>query len=106
MLREPPVVHVYDIVECGRRVFRAISHSSDAAHCLAALTKAAAGGVGAESVVVSRALTAALGTQTFIPGRLIAGLLPSALLETYAFWQARGPNHCPVSIRRHRCRRE
>ena len=96
VLREPPVVHVYHVVECGRRLFRAISQSSDSSHCLAALTPAGKsadatshGGVGPESVVVSRTLTAALGTQTFIPGRLLAGLLPSALLEAYAFWQAR-----------------
>ena len=39
------------------------------------------------SVVISRSLTAALGTQVYIPPRLLFGLLPSTLLDDYVFWQ-------------------
>ena len=38
VLREPPTVHVYDVVESGRRHYRSIAFSSDAAHCLASLS--------------------------------------------------------------------
>ena len=38
-------------------------------------------------MVISRSLTAALGTQFYIPPRLLFGLLPSTLLDDYVFWQ-------------------
>lgn len=38
VLRDPPVVHVYDIIECGRRHFRSIAFSSDVTFCLHSLT--------------------------------------------------------------------
>ena len=40
--RDPPLVHVYDILECGRRWFRTIAFSSDATHCLHTLRAAGA----------------------------------------------------------------
>ena len=39
------------------------------------------------TVVISRSLTAALGTQVYVPPRLMFGLLPSTLLDDYVFWQ-------------------
>ena len=39
------------------------------------------------SLLITRSLTKTLGTQTFLPERLLRGLLPAALLEHYAFWQ-------------------
>ena len=107
MLREPPVVHVYDVVECGRRWYRSIAFSSDAAHCLHTIPRslsrrvpevrlgevcrvmgsAARRVVAAESVTVSQKQTAAVGAQLFMPARLLYGLLPSALLEAYHIWQ-------------------
>lgn len=31
MAKDPPVVHVYDVVEYGRRFYRTLTYSSDAA---------------------------------------------------------------------------
>ena len=39
------------------------------------------------TLLITRSLTKTLGAQTFIPGRLLYGLLPASLLETYTFWQ-------------------
>ena len=37
--------------------------------------------------MISRRLTSALGEQTYQPARLLRGLIPAALLETYELWQ-------------------
>ena len=39
----------------------------------------------APSLVISRSTA---GSQTFLPTRLLQGLLPAALLEKYVFWQS------------------
>ena len=100
---DPPTIHVYNVVECGRH-FRSIVFSSDAAHCLHALSprrqeqratshvqrvmgSAALPAPPAPSLVISRQISAALGEQTYLPGRLLHGLLPTALLEMYDLWQ-------------------
>ena len=44
---------------------------------------------GAQSLVISRRLTSALGEQTYQPATL-RGLIPAALLETYELWQCAG----------------
>ena len=134
VLRDPPTVHVYDIIESGRRHYRTIAFSSDASHSLASLSPrrqeqratshvqvSPPAGVStpglsptrashrpacsslscvqrvmgtpssavlpAPSLVISRQISAALGEQTYIPGRLLHGLLPTALLEIYDVWQ-------------------
>ena len=41
----------------------------------------------APTVVITRNLmTTRTGTQTFVPKRFLAGMLPSALLDPYEFW--------------------
>ena len=104
VLKDPPTVHIYDVVESGRRLFRSIVFSSDASHCLASLSprrqeQRATSHVQrvmgtpnspvmpAPSLVISRNIGATLGEQTYLPGRLLYGLLPTALLEMYDLWQ-------------------
>ena len=103
VLRDPAVVHVYDVIERGRRWYRSLCFSSDATHCLHQLSPrrqeqrkgklhqvmghAARGVPPALSVVISRRLNSSLGEQTYLPPRLLYGLLPDALLELYDLWQ-------------------
>ena len=42
--------------------------------------------------MITRALNSKLGTQLFIPQRFLAGILPTALVEAYSFWQSSGDN--------------
>ena len=42
----------------------------------------------APSLIVKRTLTRALGTQTFIPNRLLRGIVPSSLVKKYRVWQS------------------
>jgi hypothetical protein len=110
ILRDPPTIHVYDVVECGRRHFRSIVFSSDATHCLHALyprrqeqraTSHVQRVMGIAhlpvmpqpSLVITRTLSAALGEQTYLPARLLYGLLPTALLEMYDLWQQADDKH-------------
>ena len=46
-----------------------------------------------QSLVITRQLTASLGQQQLLPARLMRGLLPSALLERYMFWQHHDAKH-------------
>ena len=39
------------------------------------------------SVVITRNVSKAAGVQSFLPSRLLYGLLPDALLESYELWQ-------------------
>ena len=151
--RKPATVHVFDVVEHGRRFYRTLAYSSnpsfslhemhsdddgfgddgggganananaaaDAAAAAAAAAATAAGKDGskgaavalpranttvercvrvilrnhapAHSLVIMRNLNAAMGLQTFIPSRLLQGLLPEALLEEFVFWQNNATHH-------------
>ena len=99
VLRDPPVVYVFNIVEHGRRWYRTLVFASDASCSLATLDTSIARHAGraalvcgdalapsppAPSLVISRSIS---GDQTFLPTRLLQGLLPAALLERYVFWQ-------------------
>jgi hypothetical protein len=44
------------------------------------------------SLVITRNISKALGVQTFIPSRLIQGIIPDALLTKYRFWQSEDGN--------------
>lgn len=39
------------------------------------------------TMVITRNLYSSVGLQTFLPHRLLTGLMPSAILEAYDFWQ-------------------
>ena len=114
--RSPPVVYVFNVVEHGRRWYRTLVFASDASYSLATLdarvahhgaTPALACGDAltrsppAPSLVISRSFGGMVGgmcgngesdEQTFLPTRLLRGLLPTALLELYTFWQ-NGEDH-------------
>ena len=92
--REPLSVHVYDILEHGRRMYRSLvyaSHSSCSLHetpdvksGMAELLRPLPPRL---TLVIKRNLTRELGIQTFIPRRFLAGILPDSLLQRYIFWQ-------------------
>ena len=106
VFRSPPTLHVYDVYEYGRRYFRTISYTSDTSHCLHDLVPRVkevsnpqnpyilSGGhptrmtKRTQSLVITRNITASVGVQKFIPNVFLAGLVPSALLERYTFWQS------------------
>eukprot|EP00941_MAST-03F_sp_MAST-3F-sp1_P005039 g5039.t1 len=94
--KKPAVVHVYHIIERGRRFYRSIQFSSDSRNTLyptsgqatfeySILCKVKA--AHSHSLVVERNLSTAIGRQTHVPARELAGLIPAALLEEYVFWQ-------------------
>ena len=125
VFRSPAVVHVYNVVEHGRRFYRTLVASSDNAFCLHDVVpcklflqgerpKLVAGdprtpALPSPSLLITRSLTKQLGTQTYIPQRLLCGLLPAALLEVYSFWQnadgtltAYPQSDSPLAVRRTR----
>lgn len=103
VLRAPPVVHVYRVIEHGRRFYRHQIFTSDASLSLHSFeSKDLAqlhgqtryvGGSSAQtsppgfSMVITRNLYSSQGQQTYIPHRLLTGLMPSAILDAYDFWQ-------------------
>jgi hypothetical protein len=102
--QHPPVITVFNVVEYGRRHLRLLQYSSNLSTCLHEVSgdpyPDRVGGIlslsagipmttvaPAPSLLVTRALNAELGTQTYVPPRFLAGLIPSALVDKYAFWQ-------------------
>ncbi len=93
--RQPLVVHVYDVIEHGRRYYRSLVYSSSESTCLASCNPLATSGARALmrpippafSLVIKRHVTKALGLQTYLPSQFLYGLLPHALLDKYVFWQ-------------------
>lgn len=101
-IKEPPLVHIYNVIEQGRRHYRSLVFSSDADFCLRSMEPTPVIRYDVpnyisgdsyeafeqqESVVVTRHLTSEIGVQTFIPNRCLHGLVPSSLCDDYAFWQ-------------------
>jgi hypothetical protein len=104
--QHPPVITVFNVVEYGRRHMRVLEYTSNLSTCLnevnsgepypdrvAGILSLSAGIPmttlePAPSLLVTRALNAELGTQTFVPPRFLAGLIPSALVNKYVFWQS------------------
>jgi hypothetical protein len=103
--QHPPSIIVYNVVEYGRRLMRVLEYSSNLTTCLHEIQKGdpypdRVGGIlslsagvpmttvlPAPSLLVTRALTSDIGTQTYVPPRFLSGLLPSALVDDYVFWQ-------------------
>ena len=109
--RERRMVQIYRIESHGRRFYRSLEYASDARFCLRGMqpsTEArnqpwptwarheaghpyASSYSKSSSAVITRDWTVeqnlSLGTETFIPARLLWGLLPQALLDEYTFWQ-------------------
>lgn len=105
--QHPPAIKVFNVVEHGRRHFRVLEYASDLSTSLHEVENgepypdrvggilAMSAGVpmttvgSSPSLIVTRALNSELGTQTFIPERFLAGLIPSALIDVYMFWQGK-----------------
>ena len=111
--RERRAVEIYRIESYGHRFYRSLEYSSDTRFCLQAKQpdfnhrnypkpsweKYGAGHPYADSTpdsaraskVVTRDWTVkgnlSFGTETYIPARLLSGVLPETLLETHRFWQ-------------------
>ena len=102
----PPSITIFNVVEHGRRHLRVVEYASNLSISPHEVRKgepypdrvagilALSAGVPmttvdpAPSLLVTRALNSELGTQTYVPSRFLAGLLPSALIEKYIFWQS------------------
>ena len=100
----PPSINVFNVIEYGRRFFRVLEYTSNMSICLhevegdpypdrvAGILSMSAGipmttASPSDSLIVSRALSKSIGTQVIVPKRFMAGLLPTALIESYSFWQ-------------------
>lgn len=108
--QHPPVINVFNVREHGRRHFRVLEYTSNMSMCLHEVTGGEpypdrVGGILSmsagipmttlhpePSLIVTRALNSELGTQTLIPDRFLAGLLPTTLIEKYTFWQSENDN--------------
>ena len=107
VLRNRQVVNVYNLVSHGRKMYRSIIFSSNSKFCLHSLPpniairsspvppelKYAAGDLKKKrtndsSLLITRSNPKlGGGVETFIPPRLLQGIIPSSLLETFHFWQ-------------------
>lgn len=102
--QHPPLINVFNVVEYGRRHLRILEYTSDLSLCLHEVKGEPypdrVGGIlslsagipmtscnPSPSLIVTRALNADIGTQTYVPSRFLAGLLPTALVESFTFWQ-------------------
>ena len=101
--RYPRVFHIYNVVEYGRRWYRQLVFSSDPDLCLHELKtdylfirgklSLCCGDprlkyVPEQSLIIQRDVKAGSNvSQTFFPSRLLAGIMPSSLLNQYKFWQ-------------------
>jgi hypothetical protein len=108
--QHPPGITVFNVVEYGRRHMRLLEYTSDMSICLQEVNTGEpypdrVGGIlslsagvpmttatPAPSLLVTRALNTELGTQTYVPPRFLAGLLPSSLIDKYVFWQSEDDN--------------
>jgi hypothetical protein len=108
--QHPPVINVFNVREHGRRHLRVLEYTSNMSMCLHEVTGGEpyadrVGGILSmsagipmttlhpqSSLIVTRALNSELGTQTLIPDRFLAGLLPTTLIEKYTFWQSENDN--------------
>ena len=105
------MVHIYRIESHGRRHYRTLEYTSDARFCLRAMQPSlshrnqawprwerhgaghpyANSCPGEQSAVITRAWSVranvSLGEETYVPARLLWGVLPETLLEDFIFWQ-------------------
>jgi hypothetical protein len=102
--RYPKVFHVYNVVEYGRRWYRTLIFSSDpmityhdmkmSISVVRKKTVEISGNMLAEfepspSLVITRMTAAETSSaQTYLPTKFLIGLLPTALLSSYSFWQS------------------
>tara|TARA_A100001015_G_scaffold259764_1_gene303937 strand:+ start:46 stop:2070 length:2025 start_codon:yes stop_codon:yes gene_type:complete len=95
LIRYPrPTMHVFDVLEHGRRFYRSLVWTSDRHRTLSELPfQPSLASIllspmrATPTLVITRSLTAAMGTQTHVPAKFLRGLVPEALLWQYKFWQ-------------------
>eukprot|EP00760_Papus_ankaliazontas_P009215 PhM_4_TR13981/c0_g1_i1/m.81553 len=112
VFRDHACTHTYDVFSHGRRYYRSLMYSSDARFCMRSLQPATdnrqapwsswarheAGDpnpdmtIGEDSNCIifrhaSHPTNISKSTETFLPHRLLHGLLPDCLLEAHEFWQ-------------------
>jgi hypothetical protein len=110
--QHPPVISIFNVVEYGRRHMRVLEYTSNLSICLHEVNSgepypdrvsgilSLSAGVPmttiapATSLLVTRALNSELGTETYVPPRFLAGLIPSSLVDEYVFWQGEDDNIC------------
>ena len=106
VIKCPPVLHVYNVVEHGRRWYRELIFTSNSEACFHEMDHldsptpgihSAAGWIDKpaplqKSVVITRNLNAIDGVQTFVPPRLLTGVMPDILLFQYELWQSEDGN--------------
>ena len=122
------MVHVYRIESHGRRFYRSLEYASDARFCLRDMQPSVSHrdsmwplwerhGAGhpyadshnqSKSAVITRDSTVegnlSLGKETYMPSRLLYGILPQAVLDSHVFWQDvrvqpwKCSNHCTRHI--------
>jgi hypothetical protein len=104
--KERRLMHIYNLVSHGRRMYRTLAFSSDQAYALHGFAPNTAPrkrglppdlrlAVGSSkllrgvdrTLVVTRKNDAVGGIETYVPPRLLQGLVPSALLEAFRFWE-------------------
>ena len=107
--QNPPVINIFNVTEYGRRLLRVLQYSSSSSICLdevkgepypdrvAGILSMSSGipmtnTFPSDSLIVSRALSKSIGNQVYIPKRFLAGILPTALVDTYTFWQTEDDN--------------
>jgi len=94
LYRHRGVLHVYNLRSHGRKMFRQLVYTSSSKIALHGLQPSSSvlGASGDLKAILmpepSLVITRSLGgnVETFVPGRLLFGVLPSALLEAYQFW--------------------
>eukprot|EP01060_Flectonema_neradi_P029194 TRINITY_DN3976_c6_g1_i2.p1 TRINITY_DN3976_c6_g1~~TRINITY_DN3976_c6_g1_i2.p1 ORF type:complete len:3023 (+),score=543.42 TRINITY_DN3976_c6_g1_i2:1734-10802(+) len=112
--RSTSTVHIYDVIENGRRFYRSQRYTSNACWSfhsphygdgeLDAVVPQRIQDIGPvkqlvagtsshvlfpqASITISRTISRTEGTQTYIPKRLLRGLLPDVIISRYHFWQS------------------
>ena len=107
--QSPPVITIYNVKEHGRRHLRTLEYTSNMSVCLhevsgepypdriAGILALSSGipmttAATSASLIISRSLNANIGNQVFIPDRFLAGIVPTAIIEKYHFWQNEDDN--------------
>jgi hypothetical protein len=100
--RYPRVVQVFNVISHGRRFYSQLVFSSSAQLCLCDMPPEGVVVSGQQlmccgnprscerpvtTAVITRNISKEVGVQTFIPERLIRGLLPTCITRSYDFWQ-------------------
>jgi hypothetical protein len=105
VFQNPPAINVFNVVEYGRRFFRVLEYTSNMSICrhevegepypdrVAGILALSAGIPmttlsPSDSLIVSRTLSKSIGNQVYVPKRFLAGILPTALVDKYSFWQS------------------